>query len=103
LKPTNRKIRRETIAQFQRDENPILQLSFKLNDNGEETLCIATADGCIFETNPAILQSGRADIEVEYTGFDVDPVYSMKVASKKSNTLKGIIAAGRDGFVRRYE
>lgn len=76
-----------------------------MDDNGEETLCIATADGCIFETNPlsTILQSGRADIEAEYTGFDVDPVYSMKIASRKGNALKGIIAAGRDGCVRRYE
>jgi len=93
------------ILRFQRDENPVQQLAFKLNDNGEITLCVATADGSLFETSPleAILTSLKADIEVEYTGYDVDAIYSMRVTSKGIAGLKGIVCAGRDGFIRRYE
>jgi len=50
-----------------------------------------------------ILNTSKVGIEVEYTGYDVDPVYSLKVTSKGISGLKGIVCAGRDGFVRRYE
>lgn len=45
----------------------------------------------------------KVGIEVEYTGYDVDPIYSMRITSKGAAGLRGIVCAGRDGFIRRYE
>ncbi|KAI9285592.1 WD40-repeat-containing domain protein [Umbelopsis sp. AD052] len=93
------------IVRCQRDENGIQQLGFKLNDNGELTLCVATADGSLFETSPleTIMNSSKASIEVEYTGYDVDPIYNMRITSKGVAGLRGVVCAGRDGFIRRFE
>ncbi|KAH8552734.1 WD40-repeat-containing domain protein [Umbelopsis sp. PMI_123] len=93
------------LLRYQRDGNGIQQLGFKLNDNGELTICVATGDGSLFETNPleTMVNSSKAAVEVEYTGYDMDPIYSMRITSRGIAGLRGVVCAGRDGFIRRYE
>jgi hypothetical protein len=59
--------------------------------------CTFVGDGSAFQI-PTILTSNISQASQEFIGFDMDPIYSIRVI----NNGRSIYAAGRDGSLRRF-
>ena len=64
-----------------------------------EKICFGTfvGDGSAFQIQ-TVLTSNISQASQEFIGFDMDPIYSIRVI----NNGRFIYAAGRDGCLRRF-
>ncbi|KAF7730427.1 hypothetical protein EC973_002234 [Apophysomyces ossiformis] len=90
--------------QWRRNEYGVCQLLTKLNENGELVVCVANADGSIYQTCPIIpsIAAGMVNLDVEYTGNELEKIYGMKPSGTQGMEFKKLVCAARDGKIRIY-
>jgi len=88
-----RNINKDLFA-IQRNDSTINDLVF-IEETGD--LLVGQGDGSAFQI-PTVLTSNISQASQEFIGFDIDPIYSIRVI----NNGKFIYAAGRDGSLKRF-
>ncbi|KAI7868942.1 WD40-repeat-containing domain protein [Spinellus fusiger] len=92
---------------WQRNGHTVTAIVIQHTKQGR-VLCIASADGSIYQTNPlSAILSGSVALEAEYTGNELEPVYGLCAippTHTPHSTLQDqrILACGRDGSIKLY-
>ncbi|CEI98398.1 hypothetical protein RMCBS344292_12507 [Rhizopus microsporus] len=95
----------EPVAQWQRNKFPVTSLAIKLSKNGERVLCVASADGALYETSAlSSLKTGSSiRVEIEYTGNELESVNEVKVVpGEEKEGYQSIVCSVRDGKLKVY-
>lgn len=114
-------LRREPVAQWQRNKYPITSLVPKLSRNGELVLCASSgkwcdkswiywyllfkADGGLYQTSSlsTIHEFGsNIQVEIEYTGSDLEAIKDMEILPSEKEGYQHIICSVSDGKVKIY-
>ncbi|KAI9259084.1 WD40-repeat-containing domain protein [Sporodiniella umbellata] len=96
---------KEPIATWQRNQSPVTSLVLKLSKNGERVLCVANADGGLYQTSSLAIiyePEPKIHVEVEYTGNDLEKITDMKVLQNEKESYQPLVCSIKDGKIKIY-
>ncbi|KAI9469768.1 MAG: WD40-repeat-containing domain protein [Benjaminiella poitrasii] len=96
----------EPLLQWKRNGYAITSLVIMLNKSGQKIICVSSADGSLYQTSPLanfITNNEKVQVEVEFTGNELETVHDMKlVPTEHDSGYQRIACAVRDGKIRIY-
>ncbi|RCH78990.1 hypothetical protein CU098_000064 [Rhizopus stolonifer] len=91
--------------QWKRNGHTITCLVMKLDENGEQVMCVSAGDGSVYQTNAleSMLKEKHVQVTTEFAGSELETVYDMKVLpSDPSSGFQRLMCAVRDGKIKMY-
>ncbi|GAN05272.1 WD40 repeat-like protein [Mucor ambiguus] len=97
---------KKPLLQWKRGGYAVTSLVVKTNENGENTLCVASADGSVYQTGSlatVVATSSNVHVEAEFSGSELETVYDIKVMPSESEAgCQRMACAVRDGKIKIY-